>query len=152
MRLDAAVRNRACTGSGCFKKQGGAMLVVAIFIIVVMTLLGLAMTRLISASSDTVIYEVYGLRALNAAQTGAQHMVAEAFALDGSTTCSGSVQRDLSAIAGLEACRFEASCAQATFTQPTGQVVYYRFSSTGTCAAGDIIASRQVAIEAKVEQ
>ena len=133
-------------------RQRGSMLVIAIFVIVVMSLLGLTITQILSASSDAVIHEVYGVRALNAAQTGIQASIADAFPVSGASVCAGTgtpLVLDLSAVNGLENCTVTATCVMTPFD--AGTVEYYRFNSVGTCSAGDVIASRHVAVDAKVE-
>ena len=125
------------------------MIVIALFIIVVMSLLGIAMTQVLSASSDAVIHEVHGVRALNAAQSGVQAKVAQAFPLSGVGSCDDTLDLDLSSVPGLENCTVRATCSLTPFDG--GNINYYRFNSVGTCAAGDIVASREVAVDAKVE-
>ncbi|HBY85826.1 MAG TPA: type II secretory pathway component, partial [Colwellia sp.] len=62
-------------------EQRGSALVLALFIIVVTTLLGAALVRMISANSETIAYEVIGTRAYQAAQAGAQRKLSELFPL-----------------------------------------------------------------------
>ena len=68
-------------------KQRGSMLVISLFVIIVMALLGLTLSRLLSASSESIIYEVYGQRALNAARAGVEAQIALAFPISGTATC-----------------------------------------------------------------
>ncbi len=63
------------------QNQRGSMLVISLFVIVVMGLLVLTLIRLLSASSDTLIYEVYGLRAHQAAKSGLELKLTEVFPL-----------------------------------------------------------------------
>ena len=69
-------------------EQRGSMLVIALFVIIVMALLGLTLSRLLSSSSDAIIHEVYGQRALNAARAGVEEQIALAFPINGSASCS----------------------------------------------------------------
>lgn len=124
------------------------MLVISIFVILVMSLLGLAMTRILSSSSESVVYEVYGLKALNAARTGLERNVSTVFDLDATTVTGncGSDNRNLNAIPGFENCRYEASCT--SVPNINGQN-YFRFNSTGICTIGNVVVSRTVAVDAR---
>ena len=129
-------------------KQRGSMLVTALFVIIVLSLLGLAMTRLLSASADAVVHEVYGLRALNAAQSGLQRVMANAFPVTGASTCAA-VNINFAGIAGLDNCSASATCTLVEFN--ADNLNYYRFESTGTCQVGDIITRRKVAADGRLE-
>ena len=50
--------------------QRGCMLVISLLVILVLTLLGLTITRLLSSSSETIFYEVVAQRLLSAARAG----------------------------------------------------------------------------------
>ena len=64
------------------ERQSGSALVIAIFVLVIMTLLGSALIRMQSSSAETVVYEVMGTRAYAAAQTGIQWQLKEVFPLN----------------------------------------------------------------------
>ena len=73
------------------KNARGSALIMAVFVIVVMTVLGAALMRILSASAESVAYEVLGTRALAAAQTGAQWQLQQVFPLNsGALHCDGS--------------------------------------------------------------
>lgn len=140
-------------------RQKGSMLVIAIFVIVVMSLLGLAMSRILSASANTIVYEVYGLRALQAARAGLELSIANVFPVpapvppDGGT-CTAVLDSDaafpaFSSVPGFENCSFLAECSATTFGSGATGGTLYRFSSTGRCEVGDISVSRTVSVEAK---
>ena len=59
--------------------HSGSALVIAIFVLVIMTLIGSALIRMQSSSAETVVYEVMGTRAYAAAQTGIQWQLTEVF-------------------------------------------------------------------------
>ncbi|MCV2885778.1 type II secretory pathway protein [Aestuariibacter sp. AA17] len=128
--------------------QRGSLLVVAVFVVVVFSLIGLVMTRMLAASAQNTVVEVYGLRALNAAQSALQQKVALAFPVTGASTCDDSLALDLSAQNGFEGCSATATCALTPFTSEN--IDYYRFEATGVCVAGEIVTSRRVKIDAKV--
>ena len=133
-------------------KQSGSMLVISIVIIVVMSILGLALTNILSASADSITHEVLGLRALNSAQSGLEAKVASVFPLSGTnpdtSVCDADDTVDLSAISGLQSCGYTASC-EIGYNQDN--ILYIRFSSIGTCQTDEIVTSRQVSVDAKVE-
>lgn len=141
MRLNQSIRH-----------QNGSMLVIALFVIIIMALLGLAMVRLLSASADAVIHEVYGVRALQAAQSSLELKIQEAFPLtqDGAGSCNSTNTKAFVNVPGLENCFTITSCSLTNgFVGETTE--YYSFQSTGICAAGKVIASRTVAVDAIVE-
>lgn len=137
-------------GQSSLPAQHGSMLVISLFIIVIMAILGLSMIKLLSASAQNVVYEVYGQRALNAARSGVEQSLAAAFPLagQGGAQCSTNIVHIFSATEGLNNCSFTSSCQLIPVTDSDNSYSYYRFSSTGTCTAGDMVASRTVSVDA----
>jgi MSHA biogenesis protein MshP len=131
-------------------KQKGSMLVIAVFVIIVFSLLGLTLTRMLASSSDAIIHEVYGLRALNAARAGVEQTISAAFPLSGSPSCNAaSTQVDFNGnIEGLANCSYLAGCLPITVTDGATSYTYYRFESTGSCQAGNILVSRRINVDA----
>ncbi len=116
--------------------QRGSMLVMAIFVIVVISVLAMAMMRMLSSSSTSIVYEVYGVRALNAARSGLEFSLRDAFPLDdGTPVCldDSSDWQDISGVTGLENCSYLARCT----SWEEDEVTYYRFKSTGQCRIND---------------
>jgi MSHA biogenesis protein MshP len=131
------------------------MLVIALFIIIVLGALAVAMTRLTSGASQNVIYEVLSLRALNTARTGIEFCLARQYPLNNvvSTPCSDSTAETASFddIAGLENCRYSVQRQPLVTATDAGQnYEYSSFTSTGTCEAGDIVVTRTVYIDSLV--
>jgi len=145
-------------------KQQGSALVIAVFIIVVMTVLGLALVRMLGASSESVAYEVIGTRAFTAAQTGAQWAGREIFPLgtgfslhcDGSTVSESNTSfvtpqtlNPPSSIGnnnGLENCLVSSlKCEDLKYDG----VAYFTITSTGQCNVGGVTTSRTIVIEAR---
>ena len=92
--------------------HSGSALVIAIFVLVIMTLIGSALIRMQSSSAETVVYEVMGTRAYAAAQTGIQWQLTEIFPLNTPdvTLCKDNVdivEPTISGVKGLETCSFE---------------------------------------------
>lgn len=130
-------------------KQNGSALVIAIFIIVVMTLLGSALVKMSSSNAETIAYEVIGTRAYQAAQAGAQRKLSEVFPLLPSVgACEvNSEPWDFSTVKGLEGCEaVNVSCIPG----PTVDgVTYYTVTSTGQCSIAGVFTSRQIEIKAR---
>ncbi len=125
------------------------MLVMSIFVIIVLSFLAIAMSRLLGTASDALVYEVYGLRAMNAARSGLEQKVLEVFAGQTSdpalcTNIPATDSREFYTL-GLENCSTRFAC-QVTTVDATN---YYRFESTGTCQIEDVIVSRTIAIDAR---
>jgi MSHA biogenesis protein MshP len=133
-------------------RQKGSMLVIAIFVIVVMSLLGLAMTRILSASSNTIVYEVYGLRALQAARAGIEANIDQVFPVPVAAGVCGPLvsSTEFSTVPGFENCSFSSTCSSTVFGTGIDEGTLFSFESTGTCGVGDVIARRKVSVEAKL--
>ncbi|WP_159459887.1 MULTISPECIES: PilX N-terminal domain-containing pilus assembly protein [Colwellia] len=129
-------------------KQKGSALVLALFIMVVMSLLGSALVRMISSNAETIVYEVLGTRAYQAAQAGAQRKLSEVFPLlPDSKVCSANSVYDFSTIAGLENC--QASDVDCIAGPVVDGVTYYTITSTGQCTVADVFTSRTIEIKAR---
>lgn len=130
-------------------KQRGSALVVAIFVIVIMTLIGSALVKMQGSSSEAVVYEVVGTRAYAAAQTGIQWQLTELFPLNtpAVTLCKPIItEPDISNVAGLEHCLFEITCQ--SNIEHDG-VRYYTVTSKGSCDFAGIYTSRSIEVEAR---
>lgn len=132
-------------------EQRGSALVLALFIIVVTTLLGAALVRMISANSETIAYEVIGTRAYQAAQAGAQRKLSELFpllSLPGSPSCSpDSIYNEFSNVEGLENC--QASNVDCVEGPTVDEITYYTITSTGQCNFAGVFTSRTIEIKAR---
>jgi MSHA biogenesis protein MshP len=131
------------------KNQSGSALVIAVFVLVIMTLIGSALIRMQSSTAETVVYEVMGTRAYAAAQTGIQWQLTEIFPLNtlGTTECNLEINEpDISEVEGLKGCKFEITCDDDIVHEG---VQYYTIRSTGSCEVADIKTSRIVEIEAR---
>ena len=142
-------------------KQQGSSLVLALFVIVILTLLGSVMMRIISTSSETVSQEVLGTRAYMAANSAMQAELQQLFPLDGTNNCASSTSDyDLtnlgSDIPGLYHCDATTTCTK-YYTDPTDGTNYYQLTSTGHCGVGTmeedskavVISSRTIQVEAR---
>ncbi len=135
------------------KAQQGNMLVLATFVIVVMTLLSITIVTVLSNASQSVAYEVLGLRAQHAARSGLEQHLSLVFKNDGTldtAACAAPVVIDFagSAQTGLNACVVQSQCENQDFSTSDGLVTRLSFTSTGQCAAGEINVSRSMTVEA----
>lgn len=139
-------------------KQQGSMLVIAIFILVVLGLLGAAFAALFQSSQTSVSYEVLGIRAQAAANAGAEAGLYRILRLaqscnvmaTGSTTPTTDVALTLDATeSALAQCSVAVKCGQrAAITGST--YTFYVLTSTATCSAGtNLSATRTVRSEVK---
>ena len=137
------------------RSQRGSMLVMALFVMIVISLLGLTLVSVISSTSQSVVYEVLGTRALSAAQSGMQQTAAAAFPLNsGPVPCNTVINSPTgySNIEGLENCSYTARCSTTPIQKNGVAHYFYRFESTGLCQAGDVWVSRSVSMDALQEQ
>lgn len=132
-------------------KQNGSMVVMALFIIVVVGLLAAAMIKIISASSDSTIHQIYGLRAQQAAKAGIEELMSVSFPIDGSVvSCNGAVTSapSFSDVRGLNGCIYDAACDTQTITFNGAQHVNFKFSSTGRCEINTNVVTRTLSVDA----
>jgi len=147
------------------KNQQGSALMLALFIIVVLTLLGTTLVKVLSTSSEAIAQEVIGTRALMAANSAMQAELSVLFPLATDAaipqpigTCNANNTHDLppsgSDIPGLYHCSASTTC-DPYHTQDL--ITYYRLTSTGECGSSDIAAdskaivrsSRTIQVEAR---
>lgn len=131
-----------------YKKQRGSALVIAVFVIVVMLALAVGLSRLLISSSETVVYEVQGTRALFAAQSGLEIVLSEL--LFSETRSCESFSRDTPLTFSISAggqsnCPVTVSCEDYT----AENVTIYQLESIGQCIANDFTTSRTVQIEVR---
>lgn len=136
--------------------QRGVSLVIAIFILVVLTLLGAAMINILSSGGESVAREVLSARALFVAESGGQRALNEIFPPGSSvgqtgicdTLDAGAVDYPAAALAGIQGCstlQAEIDCSWVN----VGGVNYFSLTSTGTCGPAGSAAVRVVEIQAR---
>ena len=125
------------------KKQQGLSLVMVIFIIVVLSMLGTAMLRIMAVSSDSVAREILSTRALHAAESGVQVKLNQIF-IGGSGCSTG-----LPSLGGLQGCSVSIEqCRTLEVPLGSGQN-YYSIISVGRCGPATDQAVRRVEVQAK---
>ena len=124
----------------------------AIFIIIVISLLGASLMSLQRNSAESTSYEVYAARASLAAYSASEIALMKLFPLGTSeavaTNCSETAETvtlpDDNKTAGFHGCKAVYSCSiisSATITR-------YQITSTATCANNQITTRRQLRVEA----
>ena len=141
--------NRKVTGNAMIKRHQGSTLVIAIFVIIVLSLIATALVRMQSSSSESVVYEVMGTRAYAAAQSGIQWQLTQIFPLGVNviTTCpADETSYSFTSEQGLKNCSYKVTCEDSAVH---GGVQYYTITSTGTCKVGEVITSRTIEVQAR---
>ncbi len=137
------------------KQQTGSMLVISLFVIIVLAMLGATMSKMVIASNVTVVTDLTGLRAKNAAHSGLEVLGSMAFPLDSPIqACNTTItsNANFSNITGFGNCQYSASCSTININKNGNAHFFYRFTSVGSCQVGDSIVSRNLSVEALQEQ
>jgi MSHA biogenesis protein MshP len=161
-RYQQLSENKVLTGVPRIFKQQGSSLILALFVIIILTLLGSVLMRMISTSSETVSQEVLGTRAYMAANSAMQAELQLLFPLNGvAGVCNANNPYDLQTalnddISGLYNCDASITCDN-YFTDTVNSVEYFRLTSTGKCGTGlmesnskaIVKSSRSIQVEAR---
>ncbi|QSX29677.1 MSHA biogenesis protein MshP [Shewanella cyperi] len=129
------------------RRQRGSALVIGIFVLTAMFLLAAALINMASDRDSALNQEVWGTRALAAANSGADAAMARLFPLDGAEPGCTAVGSDWTPpdVLGFHACQVFLSCQAITGSGMT----QYLLQSHAVCASGDIRVSRQVEVTAR---
>lgn len=131
--------------------QMGSALVIAIFVIIVLSVLGAALVNMLDSSQEGVAYEVLGTRAYTAAQSGLQWQLAEVFPLDSdaiackSSTEINNITPTFTNTLGLAQCSVAVTCKD--FLHES--IRYYVITSTGQCVLDGEFTSRTLQVDAR---
>lgn len=125
--------------------QRGSSLVLAIFVIILMSALLLALGRQLINSSQAVSVEVQGSRAFNAAQSGLELGLAQLLR-NPANTCSSVTAGFSFTDSGLSDCSAALTCAEVANPDNAGRRLF-RLVSVGQCEAGEFTTSRRVVME-----
>lgn len=143
------------------KRQRGSMLVVAIFVLTVMIFLAVTLQDIFNDSTKSVAYEVYGIRALGAANSGAELALQKVFYLNGESAlvfsapepadATAALNLDLSGTEAFHGCTVAVAITRFTISNATFfyNYTHYRVESTATCVAGEFRTVRTVAVEGR---
>ncbi len=126
-----------------YRKQSGVGLVAAIFLIVVVSMLAVAITGMVKTSGDEFAQNVMDHNAFLAAETGAQLGLNKVFAPLGGGACADWTF-DLQSV-GLRSCQAAVQCRSVL----VGGVSHYTLESDGRCDVVGYSAQRRVRVRAK---
>jgi len=157
-----AISLQSLNVASCFKKQRGSAILMTLFIIIVLILLGGALMRVLSTSSEAIAQEVIGTRAYMAANSAMQAELQKLFPLnDAAIQCNANpppydFSSSGSDIDGLYHCTASTTCSNYATHPETGEQ-FYRLTSTGKCASsalqsnskGAVVSSRTIQVEAR---
>ena len=135
-------------------RSNGSSLVIAIFVIIVMSLLGAALVKMMESSQENVAFEVLGTRAYTAARTGIQWQLAQLFPVGLNSepvkTCDNASNNppDISNIPGLQGCNIVSPIQCEDFLHDEGGR-YYTITSVGQCNIDGEFTSRVIKVEAR---
>jgi len=125
--------------------QHGVSLVLAIFVLVVMSVLAAALMNILAVGSDTVAREVVSSRALMAAHSGAQRKLSEIFPAGGAINMAACQAEDYNFASLLGCSNAIISCSSVTVES----VSYFTVRSTGRCGPAAAPAVRVIEVQAK---
>lgn len=117
----------------------------AIFVLVVVGLLGAGMVSLLKNADESVAREVISTRALLAAESGAQRKMQQLFPASGGPDCSAITNSPLTG-QGFGKCFVDVVCAAVS---PEGTDTYYTVTSTGRCETATDTAVRVIEVQAR---
>ncbi len=150
MCLEFAGRPQVCGG-----RQAGFLMPLALFIVLGLGALALAISRLGSGSYSAAVQETLAVQAFYAAESGAQYGLhrllfdaANKSAVDTRCAAVNGSSVNLTA-AGLSDCNVALSCAVVVNTGETPGI--YRLQSTATCGGGTLLTQRSVVTAARYE-
>lgn len=124
----------------------GFSLPMALFILVILGLLAVVLFRTIALGQLSVTQEVLSARAFLAADSGAQAAMMRLFPVSGAAaSCTGGAGlSETLTVSGLQQCAITVVCSQAMVDSEA----VYSVTSTGTCTAGSLRASRVIEVGA----
>ena len=129
-----------------YRQQRGSTIMMAVFVIVVLSGLTAAMSTLLETSNESIAREVLSTRALLAAQSGAQREMAQMFPMTGGVVACAPLSLDAGVASGLPGCTAEVTCG--TLVEAAGQKLF-TITSKGTCGPADSAAVRNIQMQAK---
>ncbi len=150
------LENKTSNNLPCIANQQGSSLILALFVIIILTLLGSILMRMISTSSETVSQEVLGTRAYLAANSAMQSELMLLFphnAVAGVCNANNVFPYDFQTplnddIPGLYDCSATTTCDNYYPTTPDPLATqYYRLTSTGECGSGVMDANSKVIVK-----
>lgn len=125
--------------------QKGNMLVLALFAMVVLSLVGITMATLMASSERTIVNEVLGERAEQASRAGVEILANAAWPVNDNVfyTCANpstfTVTR-FSDVEGMDGCNIVTRCDSRIVNFSGGRDIHYEIKATASCSAGEFTA------------
>ncbi|MDZ7868028.1 MAG: type II secretory pathway component [Rheinheimera sp.] len=128
------------------RRQSGSALIIAIFVILLGSLILLALVRLSAASSTTLIYEVQGQRSYWLAKSTLELGLVQLFPLNQTAQSCAAVNTGVRNWNNNDwaGCQSQLSCSEDTIDSKK----WFRLVSTAQCGDGDLLTSRVLSAEA----
>jgi MSHA biogenesis protein MshP len=137
------------------RTQGGFLMPLALFIVVGLGALAIAIGRLGSGSFSTAVQETLSVQAFYAAESGAQYAMhrllfdaADSGEVDARCAAINGLNLNFSA-SGLGACSAQLICTPASNEGDNAGI--YRLQSSASCGSGDLLAQRRISVAARYE-
>ena len=131
------------------KLQSGSAILIAIFVVIVISLLGASLVSLQRDSAEGAGFEIYAARAYLSAYSASEIALTELFPLGVTGTGCSAVNTTPTLPVnntGFYDCNVTITCTSTVAS--SGVATRYKVVSTAVCGSGDIVARRQVTIEA----
>jgi len=136
------------------KPQSGSAIVIAIFVIIIISLLGAALVSLQGDSAKGTSYEVYGARAYLSAHSASEIALAELFPLGvtdpDESNCSVTnpikTSVSLGGDVGFYGCNIDYTCL--IIPSVSNLPTRYKITSTAVCKNSQTVTRRKLAVEA----
>jgi len=136
-----------------FQKQRGSAIIFAIFVVVIISLLGAALVSLQRDSAQGSSYEIYASRAYLSAYSASEIALVNLFPLDSSEALAENCSEATSTVTlpddtGFHGCNASYQCEILTPTNSDSLPTLYKVVSTAVCKNAQIVTRRQITIEA----
>ncbi|RUO62429.1 hypothetical protein [Pseudidiomarina insulisalsae] len=145
-----------CPNHSTSRQQAGAALAIALFVLLIVALLGLTLVRALNDTATAVASDVIGTRAQLAARSGIEALMTELYPLDSTlntalcpsrSSAEPPVVRTYTFTAeGLTQCQAEVRCNQLQLNSPY-RGTHIRIISGGSCDAGSFTYSKRILVE-----
>ncbi|PKF61989.1 hypothetical protein CW745_08365 [Psychromonas sp. psych-6C06] len=138
------------------QKQQGSAIILAIFVIIIISLIGAALVSLQRDSAKGTSYEVYAARAYLSAYSASEIALVDLFPLNSSaanpTNCSALNPPKITVTfdddVGFHGCRANYQCEILNPSITSGLPTRYKVVSTAVCENAQTVTRRQITVEA----
>lgn len=139
-----------------FQKQAGSAIILAVFVIIIISLLGASLASLQRDNAQGTSYEVYSSRAYLSAYSASEIALVTLFPLNSSaanaTNCSESTPLTISVSlpddVGFHGCTADYQCQILNPSSLSSLPTRYKVVSTAVCENSQTVTRRQITVEA----